>query len=450
MLVSRFLPGNDSSEKNFFFLLLLHLFIGIFVFYFRFFSVAYGLFILLAGLIYVFRTKDKNLQILQVVAYFSGAEVFLRMTHGNLLYEYGRYGALVFFLIGLLYSGFCKKTKWLWLSLLLLLPGVFVSVYSEQIIKKSYYVYVFIGPLVTIIGAVYSYSKQVTFKQLQELLLLFVLPIVPCLSFLILDYPQASKVFYNMESNPIFTGDFGPNQVATVFGLCVFIILGHILIQKMHLFFNVVYFLLMTFIFYRCLLTFSRGGMITSIIICAVLLYQVISSYERISDEVFKKIKISIGLVILATTILVFQSDGFIIKRYAVLVGLTDKNDESKIDRGHLMSYELKLFSKKPVFGNGVGIGVQKSLNYLGTTVSSHNEITRLMAEHGILGLFSFLILLIFPVVFYKQNQPHIYFWGLYLFWLITIFHSGLRLAAPSFIYALTLLKVNTNNNHSS
>ncbi|MBS7787756.1 O-antigen ligase family protein [Flavobacterium sp. CYK-55] len=445
MIISQFAVNSNKAENKKLFLLLLHSLLGLLVYYFHWLSIAYGVALLSFGLIYIILAKNQKNQVLEMVSYLAGAEIFLRMTRGNLLYEYGRYGVMLFFVLGLFYSGFNQKTRWFFLSLILLIPGFLISFFSSVIVQDIHYVFVLIGPLVTVIASVYTCEKQINMDQLQNILFLFLLPVTSCISFLILDYPDVKEIYYNMESNFLFTGNFGPNQMATVLGLCVFIIFGRILVQQLSLIYSVVYFLLMTYIFYRCMLTFSRGGMITGLIICTILVFQIFRS-SAYSDEIRQKLKIAVGLAAIATVFLTFQSDGFIIKRYAILVGLSDKSDASKIDRQHLMSYELKLFKSAPVFGVGVGKGIQNSQNYFGETVSSHNEITRLLAEHGLLGLGSFLVLLILPILINYKNTQNLYFWSFYLFWLLTIAHSGMRLAAPSFIYALTLLNVRTNS----
>lgn len=73
---------------------------------------------------------------------------------------------------------------------------------------------------------------------------------------------------------------------------------------------------------------------------------------------------------------------------------------------------------------------------------ASHNEITRMMAEHGFLGIVALLVLFLTPLFLYYDNRQHIFLLCFLTFWLLTINHAAMRTAAPSFIYALSLLKV--------
>ncbi len=65
-----------------------------------------------------------------------------------------------------------------------------------------------------------------------------------------------------------------------------------------------------------------------------------------------------------------------------------------------------------------------------------------MLAEHGSLGILGLLILFCVPIFLYLDNKQHVYVFCFLAFWLLTINHAAMRTAAPSFIYALSLLKV--------
>lgn len=77
-----------------------------------------------------------------------------------------------------------------------------------------------------------------------------------------------------------------------------------------------------------------------------------------------------------------------------------------------------------------------------GDAVASHNEISRMMSEHGLFGIFGLILLFLTPFILYVNNRQHLYFLSFYVFWLLTINHAAMRTAAPAFVYALTLLFV--------
>jgi O-antigen ligase len=108
-----------------------------------------------------------------------------------------------------------------------------------------------------------------------------------------------------------------------------------------------------------------------------------------------------------------------------------------------IMQDELKIFIDHPIMGIGAGMGKQLRKDTFGAEVASHNELTRMLSEHGIFGILGLLVLFITPFVVYgSSSRQHFYFFSFYFFWLLTINHAAMRIAAPAFIYAMTLLWV--------
>lgn len=195
------------------------------------------------------------------------------------------------------------------------------------------------------------------------------------------------------------------------------------------------------------MLTFSRGGMITGCLVCIVFLFSI---YYK--SKSYGKAKSKLGFmylfaVLIAVVALIsFQTNGLIEKRY------TNRDHRGKIrvdratDRKEIAFEEMKMFIKNPILGIGVGNANHFRESKLGSKVKSHDELTRLLAEHGSLGLINILILIFIPLrLFFKfKENPFIIIF--FAFWFLTINHSGMRIAAPAFLYALMLLKVKTDD----
>ena len=103
---------------------------------------------------------------------------------------------------------------------------------------------------------------------------------------------------------------------------------------------------------------------------------------------------------------------------------------------------ELQMFKDNPIWGIGVGKNKEYREEMTGIVAASHNEITRLLAEHGMFGIAALLILGITPLFLYLGNKQNLFVVPFLIFWLLTINHAAMRLAAPAFVYALALLKV--------
>jgi len=70
-----------------------------------------------------------------------------------------------------------------------------------------------------------------------------------------------------------------------------------------------------------------------------------------------------------------------------------------------------------------------------------------MLSEHGFFGIILIIILFFFPLKLYFNDLDNIYILPFFIFWLFTINHSATRIAAPSFIYALALLKIRYKEN---
>ena len=215
-----------------------------------------------------------------------------------------------------------------------------------------------------------------------------------------------------------------------------------ILASRTKLFFAINLFLVLN-ITYRGLITFSRGGMITGFVMILILLAYLykISKYRG-------KVKLNYLVIIIAITMSAIwvytesQTGGLIGKRYNNQDALGRTKKSKFTGREEIAANEINAFIANPFFGIGVAKGTEYRLEQTGEVVASHNEITRMLAEHGSLGVAMLLILFFTPIFLYLDNKQNIYLFCFLLFWLLTINHAAMRTAAPSFVYALSLLKV--------
>ena len=149
-------------------------------------------------------------------------------------------------------------------------------------------------------------------------------------------------------------------------------------------------------------------------------------------------------LLILSTLFIVtnYQTNSQLVNRYLnININGIPKNEEVN-GREHMALEEIKFFKENPLLGMGVGTAKEIRKIEYGKGISTHNEITRMLAEHGILGVLSLLILFVFPIVLYFKNRQNSYLLSFFAFWLLTVNHSAMRIAAPAFLYALSLLDV--------
>lgn len=434
-----------SISWSYRFLLLIHGMIALAVFAMPFLSKIYALLIPIIGFFIVYRTKNKNNEVLLVAAYMIGVEVFLRMTGGNFNNEYVKFSIVFFMLLGMVYSNFSTGAFFYWLFLILLIPGIIVTSEAANfnIDIRKVLVFNLSGPVCLAICAIYMFKRRVLFSDLQNIVLIMGLPIITTTIYLFLYNPSVKDVVTGTQSNFETSGGFGPNQVSTILGLGMFVFFTQLVLfskSKKDIILNG---FLVLFVSYRAIVTFSRGGVITGavmVVLFLILLYLYSNA----------KSKMKLGTVILTTffmglgiwTYSSLQTSGLINKRYANedAIGRTKKDRLG--GREEIMNAEFKLFLDNPILGAGAGMGKQLRKESLGYEIASHNEITRMISEHGLFGIFGLLILFITPFMLYVNNRQHFYFLSFYFFWLLTINHAAMRIAAPAFVYALALLSV--------
>ena len=352
----------EKAEKNYLFLVLLHIFIGIAIYYNHFVSKVYSVLILVLGFYFVIKKRNKNNEVLYASAYIVGSEVFLRMTEGNPNYEFAKYGVIIFSLIGIMYSGFSKNVIPYWIYLLLLIPGVIIGAFSLKLqmdVRKTI-VFNISGAVCLGIASIYAYNRKITISEINNLLLVMGLPIISCATYIFFFTPKIHDVLTGTQSNGNLSGGFGPNQVSTALGLGMFIFFSKLLFSSKSKFLFLINLLLAAYITYRGMLTFSRGGMITGFSMILVLLLY-IYIYSKNSSKIklnylFGFLFISMVSVWLFTS---YQTNGYIDKRYANKDALGRLKKDRFTGRGEIAEEEINMFLDSPFFGVGVAKGTE-------------------------------------------------------------------------------------------
>ena len=444
----------QTKDKNYFFLILIHAVLGFVIYLGPILSKVYGVLMFFTCIYFIIKTKNRNNEVLYASAYIVGSEVFLRMTGGNPNHEFSKYSVMIFLSIGMVYSGFSKNAVPYWIYLFLLIPGVIIATQTLNLttvdIRKTI-AFNISGPLCLGFASLYCYNRKIRIEEINNILLVMGLPIVACASYLTFFTPDLNEALTGTSSNVATSGNFGPNQVSTILGLGFFIFFSRLILAsrtKFVFFLN----LMITFVMcFRGLITFSRGGMITGFAMLVILLYFIyINSKKAIQ---LKLIYLFIVASIVMVSILAYtevRTDGLLSKRYQNKDALGRVKTSKFSGREEVAASEIEAFLSHPFFGIGVAKGTEYRLEETGDIIASHNEITRLIGEHGSVGILILLILFFTPVILYLDNKQNIFLFCFLTFWLLTINHAAMRTASPSFIYALSLLKVYFNDEETT
>jgi hypothetical protein len=434
-----------KEEQSYLYLILFHVVIGFLAYVLPFTSKIYGYSIFIFGVYYIIKNQNRNNEALIIAAYVVGSEVFLRMTSGNPLYEISKYGVMVFILIGMYFSGFSKSATPYWLYLLLLVPSIVLTTFVLDIdtdIRKAI-AFNISGPVCLGVASLYTFRRKIALEQMNNILLSMGLPIISCMVYLTFYTPNLRDVITSTQSNFETSGGYGPNQVATILGLGMFIFFSRVILESRTKFMLAINLIIALNISYRGILTFSRGGMVTGfLMIVSLLLFLYFkSNYKGRVKLNFITVFVSLAMMI-TWGYTSFQTGGLIDKRYANQDAAGRAKESKLTGREDIARAEINIFFENPIFGVGVGKGVEVRKSKTGMFAASHDEITRMLAEHGSFGIVALSILFFTPLVLYLENKFNMFLLCFVMFWLLTINHAAMRTAAPAFVYSLSLLNV--------
>jgi len=434
-----------KEDITYFQIILFHAVLGFLVYLVPFVSKIYGYAIFILGIYYVIKTQNRKSEALVVAAYVVGSEIFLRMTGGNPLYEISKYGVMFFIFMGMYYSGFSKGATPYWIFLLLLVPSIVLTTFvlNFDTNMRNSIAFNISGPVCLGVASIYTFRRKIPVEQMNAIILSMGLPIITCMVYLIFYTPNIRDVITSTQSSYETSGGFGPNQVATFLGLGMFIFFSRTILESRTKFMLGLNLLIAINMSYRGIVTFSRGGMITGFLMILLLLLFLYYKSNYRGRVKLNYILVFIGVAMVATwSYTSVQTGGLIDKRYANQDAAGREKKSQFTGREDVAKSEIDLFLKNPIFGVGVGKGVELRYEESGNSTLSHDEITRMLAEHGSLGIVGLLLLFFTPLSLYVENKFNMFLMCFLAFWFLTINHAAMRTAAPAFVYSLSLLNV--------
>lgn len=439
-------PPLSSSQKivsmtisNFsmvFILFFLHAFLAIFVRFFPTLSTLHA--IIVIGVSFAWALIG-NKNVPYITAYIIGAELFWRMTGANVFWETGKYAIAFTFTFAILRHRSIKIPPFIFLFFLALLPG-FLGVNNNLPLSRLRDVISFYGSghIALFICATYFFSIRLQELDITKIYLMIVLPLISIATYALFNIILSPQITWTNEANFAGSGGFGPNQISTALGLGGLLIIQILLSTKITPIARVGLATLAIWLLTQNLLTFSRGGFYTAILSLGIFAIQLFKGYP-------KRLVSFLGAIIIFSSLFLYliipQLDNFTNNQLSKRFQETNPTGRDK-----LAVTELKAFWEHP---EGVGVGKLNELRgsalHLGG-VASHNEFTRLLAEHGILGLLALVFLaiaLLFNYIRFAQYPLHQALIGSLIVWsLFTLGHSAFRITAPAYLIGLSFLSL--------
>ena len=431
----------NISNRAKIYLILFHVMLGLIMSNFRFISTYYGLGIIIIGtyLILIYQDPKGHLPII-FSCYIMGIEVLLRMGRSTLFWEFGKYAIIYFIFLGII-----RKSKEININVPILFYFLLLSLSIIMVPFNSFsqwrqdVAFNLSGPALLMISSIYFFNTRISKIELLNILSFSIYPIISMSVFVYLKMPDIQTYNFLPYSNPSTSGGYGPNQVSTIFGLGVAILVLSQILRGKICGGKAIDISLLVLFFGLGLMTFSRGGILAAIITISIaMIYHLFHDQKRILIFI-KGIGISI-IIIISWLVIAEITNGVINKRYGVgNATYTEKLFGDLTGRTELYKIDFLIFSDNIFTGIGPGQANLQRMDYgYGKAAAAHTEYTRMLSEHGLPGLVSLFILLGFPFYFFNSSNGAstkliiIYFSVLVL---LTMFHSAMRVSMPALMF---------------
>lgn len=350
--------------------------------------------------------KFKNLRsfILELCVYFGALEIICRMsgTSPFIPYENGKYFLNFILLILVISTGKIRLLGFL--IFLAIIPGIILW-WIEGLDYKSL-VFNALGPTALALGIASYYKFKVSYRQIFHLLRLLFLPIFMVLVNIFIQTPSYSEIDFQLGANFETSGGFGSNQVSTVMGLGAFIIFYFLITGEAFTGIRLLDVSILILMLFQGLITFSRGGIIAGILAIVLCMFLMMSATKG-KARWLPALMILSFMVLAALTANEITGGNLLLRyqgeTYATVEGFREKDVNTLTsNRFGLIEEEFDLFLENPVLGLGIGNAKFKRIQYKG--LSSHTEITRLLAEQGVFGILVILLVALFCIERYRNS----------------------------------------------
>ena len=398
----------------------------------------------------IFKTKNETGIAHYAAAYLMGAEVFFRMSWCGLPWEFGKYAIIILLSLGMLLDSKERNSAYLFiLYLFLLIPAIYLSIdyYDDFKELKSRVMFNMGGPIVLAVSAIYFYRYKMTMEEFVRLSRWIVLGVVATSAIVMTNVGDYTAVRYTYSSNGTSSGGFSGNQVSIAFGIGAMIILiNTVLKNKIFYYIWIDLFLLFAFIF-QGLMTFSRGGISSAILAAIVGIFIFyFSNLNQIIDFLrknFLKMLLSFAFIVGTFSYVNDVTGGFLYARY---FNVNSEGKQIKKDittgRGDITKGDMMLFDSTGYMGSGVGVSLKE--RPIRKFYAAHVEYTRMIAEHGVLGILALILMFGIPLMhfFYIWGRPdiQIIFTSSMMLALLTMTHAAMRLGMVGFFYGLAFI----------
>jgi len=366
-----------------------------------------------------------------VIGYIATSEVLWRMTRAPIFWEFSKYAIIVIAFIGLLRIR-AERNRGLAIGyFVLLLPSAILTVFALDLsAAREQLSFNLAGPLVLTCCVLLFSNTAMNASAIRRTLLWQLGPIIGIGALAYQGIARAESIQFVMDSNAVLSGGYGPNQVSATLGLGVLGCVLMLMTRKEPTHVRISLMVVVLAIGAQAALTFSRGGLAMAAAgTVAAAAYLLRERRARVTLLVLS------GLIYVAATLYVVPyletfTEGKLGERFA---------DLDPTGRTELLGFDLRIFADNPVLGVGPGVATHLRAE-MGHFGAAHTEYTRMLAEHGILGAMSIVLLVMLflrTILDARTLIARALAMALIVWTVLFLGVNGMRLALPAYTLGL-------------
>ena len=406
-------------------------------------------------------TKGGILLFTLLLGYLQGFEQIAKVsrTFPFVPSEYAKYISIIFTLIALFVNK--KQSNGLGIALLvLIMPAIFYDRSGER--GWAEVVNHFLSPLAVALGVMLWGGYRPTDQSISRLMRVIWFGLLTVLVAVYIRTPDYDSLDFNLEANRSTAGGGSTNQVSTALGFGMFLTFFALYKRQKFSGYRLLDIGILGLFALQTLLTFSRGGMFGSIIAIATLIGASMLTKQKSADQSANKKKnlailyLAAGVVILYLVFNIVDNitGGKLTQRYqgetAGTAGGYAEKDLNRMTSGRsgIIEEDLEVWQEYPLLGSGIGASPYLRMKYQTGDlfyITPHIEISRLLAEHGLLGLAYFIILMYLGWrIWVRRNKipSSDVIFALYILAFISSFHSAMRTFVTPFLLSVCAMSL--------
>lgn len=322
-----------------------------------------------------------------MLAYIAGSEVLWRMNHADVPWEIGKYAGILLMLVALMRIRVRRNRGLAIAYFALLLPSCILTLATLDLDRARQEISFYLsGPCALMMAVLFFSNIRLTALDLRKTFLSLIGPVFGIAALAFRSTMTHADLDFVNGANYVTSAGFGPNQVAAMLGLGLMFALLVVIDRKLPWRVRAPLFVMAIALAAQTALTFARGGLVLAFAGIFAALFYLVRGTPRAR-----------------VTIILVASLSFVAGKYIVeprlehFTGgeLTHRFTSTKTDgRDVFVASELEFFEEHPILGVGPGVGAALRAERDMFRGASHTEYSRMLAEHGILGLLSLVCLI--------------------------------------------------------